>query len=629
MNSTHLNFIATLLQSTFADRPTQTVSEWCMENLWFDEPDNRGPFSLLGREYARACLDDFADPNITDQVLVFGSQAGKTVIIMGGTAWIICNEASRVFWVMPTQDLVRKFSSTRWSQFLRASPAMNQLIPTGAQRHAFSTFQQRIGTALVDFTWSNSPSALSSTPARVINLDEMDKFQESTAKEADAVDLAEQRAKSFANPKRTKTSTPTIVEGLIWQEFLKSDQQRRFLPCPSCSKLVVFAWSKQFTVFPIVGNEAFAKWDKEAKRVGGMWDLDRVERSARYECPHCGFHIQDAHKTIMDRSGVWMPIEKRVKCGNTELPASRGYRGRHLPSLYAPSSQCNVGKLAVKFLQKQDSLLGLQGFINGDLAEPFESQDTKTERIEIITRTEKAPDGGTKILTSDVQEKSPHFWYVVMHWLPGLVKVIDAGSCGTEQELRDIQINKHGIAENHVGLDERWDTDRVRELCSRFGVTKMTEKRKAAKQPPLHVGWMPVLGVETDGWMGENKSKSLFHLQPLDRRLGGKVIALPRLEIADDLLKDVLARLRKGKVRGMRLEFDESICNEEFWRHLDGERKMPIRSKITGRVHYKWVLRSRHWPNHLLDAVKMNLGMALFHRVLIDVGDDNEPKADK
>ena len=305
---------------------------------------------------------------------------------------------------MPTKSSVENFSAKRWMKMLKRSPVFERLIPTGKDRHDFAKLQQEIGGAIIDLVWSNSPAALASTPARVVTLDELDKFMEASMKEADAMDLAEQRCKNFANPKRTKTTTPTIPEGMGWQEFIKTDQRRRQGPCPGCKKHVKFAWSSDFTVFPQVGNEAWAVWDKEAKRESGAWDLDRVERSARYQCPFCGFHIQDRWRTWVDRNGVWVPAEKRVKNGENEVKPAAGYRGYHLPSLWAPSPQCNVGKLAVKFLQKKGSLLGLQGFINGDLAEPFESQDTRGQRIEIIVRDTPKDEKGVKTIVPDVQQ---------------------------------------------------------------------------------------------------------------------------------------------------------------------------------------------------------------------------------
>jgi hypothetical protein len=608
LNAAHHNFVMLALAGMFADRPTQSVADWCCENLRFDEPGNNGPFTLSGAEYLREPLDCWADPMISDQVLVFGSQSKKTGSIMGGASWTVRNEPSRIVWVMPTRDLVRKFSRTRWIPMVRASPLLAELVPTGARRNDFSTLEQQIGSSIIDFVWSNSPAALSSNPARVVILDEVDKFNEGGGKESNAVELAAQRTKNFGSPKRVKTSTPTIVEGLIWQELLKTDLRRRFMPCPHCSKHVLLAWSKQFTVFPILGCEAFVRWDAEARRPNGSWDLDRVERSARYECPHCGGHINDSHKTRMDREGEWRPTQT----------AARGYRGWHLPSLYAASPETSVGKLAVKFLQAKQGLLGLQGFINGDLAEPMEGQDTRRERVEIIVRGDENPipaEGFQQLLTVDVQESAPHFFFIRQLWSPDLTRIIEAGSCMTYEELREIQL-KHKIPDNYVCVDSGDDTQTVYSNCARFGELQMTSQRRANKLPPLHVGWIPSKGISSEGWM-VNKSKVLARIQPLERPINGRIIALPLLEFADKPIKDILDRLRRGRA-SVRWEVDQAVATEDFWTHLDGERLAKFWDKRTNRVKEEWVRRSSHWPNHWFDCAKLQVALAIFHRLLVE-----------
>ena len=197
MTNSQRNFLLNLALGLFADRPRESVSAWCERELKFNEPDNRGPFTLLGREYVREPLDAWGDPLITDQVLVFGSQTGKTASIMGGATWMIVNDPARLFWVMPTRDVVRKFSRTRWIPQLKASPSLAKLIPTGARRYDFATLEQQVGNAIIDLIWSNSPSALASVPARTVILDEVDKFAEGGNREADAVSLAQQRTKNF------------------------------------------------------------------------------------------------------------------------------------------------------------------------------------------------------------------------------------------------------------------------------------------------------------------------------------------------------------------------------------------------------------------------------------------------
>lgn len=593
----------------FRDRPTATVSQWCCENLRFDEPDNRGPYSLAGREYAREPLDSFADPLVPDAVMVFGSQAGKTGIIMGGAAWIAANDPASMVWLMAAEGQAQKFSTTRWQPLLRASPCMAEMLPSGARRFEVKALQQAIGASIVNFFGSNSPGNLASIPARVVIQDEVDKYNMGGRKEADASNLADQRTKNFGNAKRIKSSTPTLTEGLIWQEFLKTDQRRRFMPCPHCGKMVLLSWSKQFTTFALTGAEAFATWDKEAKR-GKEWDLDAVERSARYECPHCAGHITDAHKTKMDRAGEWRPTAK----------AASGYRGWHLSSLYASSAQTTVGKLAVKFLQAKKSLLGLQGFINGDLAEVFENQDSRSKRTELIVIGDE-PAAGTAplpVMTSDVQEVAPYFWYVVRHWyVEGHSRRIAWGHCDSWDELRAIQ-QAHGVSDNHFGVDSGYDAQTVYSQCLKWG--KMIPLPNG--QLPMWVGWTPL-----DGRPGYAKFRDPKTGQPRlydfsSARLAHTRFRLPLLAFNSWALKDILAKLRRGpeEAGGLRWEVGADAKNETYWRHLDAEVKAE-----TARGRYEWKLRSKRWPNHLLDCEVMQLAMANFHRRLLWAAGNNQP----
>ena len=609
MNATQHAYLCALVARFFCDRPKQPPSDWCCESLVFDEPDNRGPFSLSGREYMREPIDDWADQTITDQVEVFGSQTGKTAGIMGGASWTVRNEPSRLKWVMPTMDLVKSFSRKRWTPLLRRSPLLAELIPSGRDRFDFSTLSQILGGSIIDFAWSNSPSALSSDPCRVVILDEVDKFNEGGNREANAVNLAEQRTKSFANPKRVKTSTPTLVTGLIWQEFLKTDQRRRFMPCPHCQKFVVLIWSKNYTVFKLTGEEAEVQWDKEAKQEGGTWDLDRVERSARYVCPHCAGHILDAHKTMMDRSGVWRPTAR----------AAAGYRGRHLPTMYAPSAQANVGRLAVKFIQAQQSLLGLQGFINGDLAEPYESQDTRAERTELITSRLEVTAEWKKLQTIDCQARAPHFYAIQRAWNGPKSTGIKHIACDTWDELRTAQ-KAENIPNVGVMVDSGYGAKadmEVYQTCARFSELVPNEKRKRIDA----IGWMASKGMPgRKRWKHEESGLLVpYHLADTDPYIGtahaGKV-AMTLFEFSGDFFKDILDRLRKGKSSDKWSVSDEVGKDEEYWRHMDGEYKDSVHNKRTGRVTWGWVKRGPHWPNHWFDCEVMQIAGANFFKWL-------------
>lgn len=573
-----------------ADRPTVLPADWCEQELVFDEAGNRNGFSLLGREYLRDPLNDWADPEITDQVLVFGSQTGKTSTIMGGACWRIKHDPARIFWVMPTKEVVRKFAKTRWVKLLRRSTAMAALL-SSAGRYDVNTLDQEIGDSAVDLVWSNSPSALSSVPAQVAILDELDKFPPATEEEAEAGNLVDQRTKNCPWPKRVRASTPTTTTGQIWQALQKTDCRRRFLPCLHCHKPLVLAWSKAYTIFKVTGVEAFVFWDAEARRPDGTWDLDRVRASAHYRCPHCGGRITEESKRVMDRSGKWEPTQ----------PAAARWRGYHLPSLYSAAAECHVGHLAVRFLEEKRSLAGLRGFINGELAEALENQEDRGERVELITQVDAPPIGGLPILTVDHQMTGFRFWYVVRQWDQVMSRLLAYGHLDTWEQVREVQLNWK-VPNHLVGIDSGHDATTVYKECLRWGVA-MPQRGGS----PRWVGWTPMKGAPKEmGWI-DKKTKTRRPYGVQSASVAGIRVYLPLLMFYPEDMANILETLRTQE-SAVRWELSPD-CGEDYYLHLDAE----IRKEflIQRRIVTRWTKRTRTWPDHLRDCEKMQIPMAL------------------
>jgi len=582
-----------LVNQIFADTPTETVAEWAARELRFDEPDNRGPFRLEGRHYVIEWLEFVRDPALSDATIVSGTQAGKTSAIMAMAAWLIRHKKPRIFWVMPTRDTVAKFSRTRWLPLLRNS---HFEVPEGYDRFEFSTFAQQVEGAVIDMVWAGSPAGLRSVPARVVILDETSAFPENVGGEGDTIEKAWERTKNAALPKRIDTSTPVLTEDFIWQRYLRSDQRRRYLPCPHCGKHVLLLWSKEFTVFPLQGCEAFVRWDQSARRQDDTWDLDRVAASAHAECPHCGGHITDAHKTKMDREGVWKPTAN----------AASGVRGWHLSSLYSCASQCSFGRLAVKFLQLKDSPQGLQSFINSDLAEPWENQEQAAVRIELMVREDSQPlDGAQRIMTVDYQEKHPYFWYVVRAWNQHS-RLIAWGSLGSWNEVRQVQ-QKYEVPDWRVFVDSGYQPSEVYEMCMRYG-------RTIARQGvDCHLGWTPCKGFDgRQHWVDREGKRRVYNLAwaavPGDKRC-------PLLEFGSNPCQDILERLRRKKT-ATRWEVVEELVNDIYWRHLDSEVLRAVQNPRTGKIRYEYQRRSKKTPNHLRDCETMQIAAAIMTGLL-------------
>lgn len=607
--------------------PSMPASAWATEHLVIPSGPRPGPFSLSGAEYMREVIDCGSDPTITHVCICTGSQVGKTTAIMAMVAYFVANDPSWILWVMDTREAARDFASERWMPLVEASPALEALVPRGSDRHDFAKSRQVLGGAQVVHVGANSPGKLASRPCRVVVMDEVDKYQERLKKkEANPLANAEVRMKQFALPKFICSSTPTVSDGLIWQRLHQgrieehAEEIRRYhVPCPGCGKFVVLVWSRDYTVLPITGREAFMVWDKEARRPDKTWDFDRVRQSARFECVACGHHIRETDKTKLIRAGRW----------ESPKPSPASFRAYHLPSWYASTVATQFGALAEKFLRAVGSLEGPQSFILNEMAEAFEGQDSRSARVELVSPPDAPPlEDSVLLLTADHQALSPHFWVVVReHDKSGNSRLRGCYACDDWVTLERIQ-RAHGILDHHVCIDSRHNPDEVREQCLAHG--------KAVRG--MSVGWTPWDGQRAD-WRHVDERTGQSHPWGLSRY----GVPLPRpypirlhsLNFAGDFFWLILQRLRKGPERagGLRWELSEFPCglqidgaevvNEETYRrHLDAKLQKPraVRRKVVFEVEK----RSSKWPDHLLDCEIAQIAWATLHGRFPRV--DNEVK---
>jgi phage terminase large subunit GpA-like protein len=396
---------------------TRSVVEWCEDEVMLTERQTQSPghFSTDLTPYLREPLECFGDVDVSDLVLVFGTQTGKTTMVQAGTAWRIVNKPQPVVWVMPTEGLARSFSETRWLPLFDDSATLTAQKP--ADRHRFKNLEQHFSRCSVVFIGSNSPANLSSRPAGLLLMDEVDKFAKETDQETSALFLAENRTKSFVGALRVKTSTPTTPDGAIWQEYQKGTQEKFMLACPHCHERIELLWEQ-------------VKWDTDAK-VAGKWNMARVEESARYICQRCQGEWNDGQKIEALQDGKWQA---------TNPSAQRGFRSFHLNSLYAPWRSCTFGALAVKFLRDKDTLNGLQDFTNSTMAMPWEQVETSIGDANILslrgdyTRGTCPIEPAHIVTCADIGQDKQH-WTTVAFDANGQSYVLDYGTTLTIEDL--------------------------------------------------------------------------------------------------------------------------------------------------------------------------------------------------
>jgi hypothetical protein len=280
--------------------------------------------------------------------------------------------------------------------------------------------------------------------------------------------------------------------------------------------------------------------------------------------------------------------------------------------MYAPVSNFDStwGGMAKKFIESLSSVNGTQGFINSDLAEPYVSQDTSVERVELITDKIKIEGEETDLMTVDCQQKSPYFWYVVRQWYSGNSHGVKFGSAETFEELREIQKDA-GVNDCGVFLDSgfraRSGEAEVYRNCVSYGELIQRQNRL------VHFGWTPTKGFASrKRWKEKSGVLVPWHMTLIDPFMGttqAGAVEMNLLEFSADYFKDIIDNLRSGRT-AYKWSVAENMSSPEYWKHMDGEHKVTVINKVTGYERVEWRPRHRDWPNHGFDCEVLQIAVA-------------------
>jgi phage terminase large subunit GpA-like protein len=236
-----------------------------------------------------------------------------------------------------------------------------------------------------------SAAKLSSNNICYLFLDEIDKFEDFT-KEASVIELAIDRTITYQETGDAKIfmgSTPTLAGASEIQKHYEEGSQCKYhVPCPHCNH-------HQELVF------AQIKWPD--CKSGETYDLNKVEKTAFYECVNCKRPIHEDQKASMINKGGWVSMN---------LNAPSDIRSYHISTLYSLS--VSWGYVARHFLTSKNDRGRLQNFYNSILGIPW------TPQLSTITETN---------LTKLVAE-SPEY---LKGFLPSKPKALVMG-CDTQQD---------------------------------------------------------------------------------------------------------------------------------------------------------------------------------------------------
>jgi phage terminase large subunit GpA-like protein len=275
-------------------------------------------------------------------VLMFGSQMGKTEVVLNWLGAIIHLWPAPTLLVQPTLDMAKRLNRQRLEPLLRETPVLSDLIAPARARDSGNTmFLKEFRGGLFVLTGANSGSGLQSMPAAYLLADEVSSYPFEADDKGDPLENAEARTSTFPMGKVLITSTPG-TRGMcrITSEYeTRSDRRQLAVLMPCCGSLEVLRWREHM------------KWD-------------RPDGEVFAQCPACGERISEHHKTTMLAGAEWQATTK-----GDGITA-----GFHLPGWYAPAGWTSWAQIRDEFLRAKTDPLLLKGWVNKRAAEAWEDE---------------------------------------------------------------------------------------------------------------------------------------------------------------------------------------------------------------------------------------------------------------
>jgi phage terminase large subunit GpA-like protein len=322
-----------------------TVAQWADRHRVLSTKGSAepGPWRTDRTPYLREAMECLSPTSPYRRVvLMFGSQLGKTEVVLNWLGAIIHLWPAPTLLVQPTLDMAKRLNRQRLEPLLRETPVLSELIAPARARDSGNTmFLKDFRGGLFVLTGANSGSGLQSMPAAYLLADEVSSYPFEADDKGDPLENAEARTSTFPMGKVLITSTPG-TRGMcrITHEFeQRSDRRQLAMRMPCCGALEVLRWREHM------------KWDTPDGEVFA-------------QCPACGERVGEQHKTTMLTGAQWQATAK-----GDGITA-----GFHLPAWYAPAGWTSWGQIRDEFLRAKTDPLLLKGWVNKRAAEAWEDE---------------------------------------------------------------------------------------------------------------------------------------------------------------------------------------------------------------------------------------------------------------
>ncbi len=387
-----------------------SIDEWAENNRILPTKSSSEPGAWRNDRtpYLREIMWEMSPHSATEQVKVIkGTQLGFTEVGLNTILAYMDLYPCPILMVMPVETLAKKFSNAKLTPSIKAIPHLNKKIKNAKSiDDGGGTFEKDFDGGMFSLGWSYSASAFASFSAKVVVLDDVDRFPDDVEDEGDPLELGKNRADAFAGRKIYINSTPTTKDASkIEREFEDSDQREYFMPCPHCTpKEHALQHRGNMIRFTI---DAF-RYEKDSSGaiVGDPYMV----------CGHCGGIIDEHEKS-------WM---MSAASGAKWIPLNPGHihRGYKLNSFYSPLGWLGWKNIAQEHVKAHKAMKRgnnklLKKFMNTRLAETFEEEIEKVDDdvlMEHVETYEAQVPEGVLVLTAGIDTQDDRLEIEVVGW---------------------------------------------------------------------------------------------------------------------------------------------------------------------------------------------------------------------
>jgi len=454
--------IDSVLQTFFKRSEVLPPSEWVQKHIRLNHRQSihKGLYSLKRTPYFRKIYDDCIDPNIRQVAIQKSAQIGYSQFLSNLCFYFVCNRTNPIGIIFPSQALSQQWAERCLHNGLDSCEPLKEYL-TGRLDDIRRT----------DFTFTScnlkvigggSANKLSSNNICYLFLDEIDKYQEFT-KESNVIELAIDRTITYQETKDAKIvlgSTPTLCGASeIEKHYREGSQGKYHVPCPHCR-------ARQELVFEQVKFPDC--------KTGDDYDLNKVERTAYYECSACHKKIEESDKARILNLGEWV---------ETNPKAPTDCKSYHISALYSLS--LSWGYIARQFLISKNDRARLQNFFNSFLGLPWQphiSTVTETTLDKLVEGSPKYNKGELlekpKALLMSVDVQQTIFYYMVLAvFESGKQAILDYGSVVAFEDLSYLAQRQYKLKDSDetfgiygAFIDAGYRTSDVYRYCRNSGM---------------------------------------------------------------------------------------------------------------------------------------------------------------